>query len=220
MDQNQMKKAVAEAAIAYVPDGSIVGVGTGSTANFFIDALVGIQSLNQAEPGRTNIHLFRWCLQECPRGLGAHEFVDRFVTIFPLCPPKKNEGIPSKTFPFKLVQTKHASALEAYFRKKMTCRFCPLEGAQPEIVDLFLRRFDVYASMKHHLSEVRIRQGVYEHLAFALVRGIVGQLFLNFIAAKRREGMTEDAIFAAFTDKFEWVVSVCWDAMAKLDYKA
>ena len=39
MDQNQMKKAVAEAAIAYVPEGSIVGVGTGSTANFFIDAL-------------------------------------------------------------------------------------------------------------------------------------------------------------------------------------
>ncbi len=34
-----MKKAVAEAAIAYVPEGSIVGVGTGSTANFFIDAL-------------------------------------------------------------------------------------------------------------------------------------------------------------------------------------
>ena len=36
---NEMKKAAAEAALAYVEDGSIVGVGTGSTVNFFIDAL-------------------------------------------------------------------------------------------------------------------------------------------------------------------------------------
>jgi len=33
------KRLVAEAALDYVPDGCIVGVGTGSTANFFIDAL-------------------------------------------------------------------------------------------------------------------------------------------------------------------------------------
>lgn len=36
---NEMKKAAAEAALQYVQDGSIVGVGTGSTVNFFIDAL-------------------------------------------------------------------------------------------------------------------------------------------------------------------------------------
>ncbi len=34
-----MKQAAAEAAIAYVEDGSVVGVGTGSTADFFIAAL-------------------------------------------------------------------------------------------------------------------------------------------------------------------------------------
>lgn len=34
-----MKKAAAEAAIEYVEDGSVVGVGTGSTADFFIAAL-------------------------------------------------------------------------------------------------------------------------------------------------------------------------------------
>lgn len=34
-----MKRKAAEAAIAYVPAGSVVGVGTGSTANYFIDAL-------------------------------------------------------------------------------------------------------------------------------------------------------------------------------------
>ena len=39
MNQNEMKQAAAEAAIRYVEDGSVVGVGTGSTADFFINAL-------------------------------------------------------------------------------------------------------------------------------------------------------------------------------------
>lgn len=39
MTQDEMKRKVAEAALAYVVKGSIVGVGTGSTANMFIDAL-------------------------------------------------------------------------------------------------------------------------------------------------------------------------------------
>lgn len=39
MDQNAKKKVVAEAAIKYVEPDTIVGVGTGSTVNFFIDAL-------------------------------------------------------------------------------------------------------------------------------------------------------------------------------------
>jgi ribose 5-phosphate isomerase A len=39
MNQDQLKEAVARAAIAYVVPDTIVGVGTGSTANFFIDAL-------------------------------------------------------------------------------------------------------------------------------------------------------------------------------------
>ena len=43
MSQNEKKKAVAEAALEYVSQGDIVGVGTGSTANFFIDALAGIK---------------------------------------------------------------------------------------------------------------------------------------------------------------------------------
>lgn len=42
MDQNEMKHAVAQAAIAFIPQG-IIGVGTGSTANFFIDALATIK---------------------------------------------------------------------------------------------------------------------------------------------------------------------------------
>ena len=39
MTQDELKQAVARAAIDYVVDGAIVGVGTGSTANFFIDEL-------------------------------------------------------------------------------------------------------------------------------------------------------------------------------------
>ena len=39
MNQDEKKRLVAEVALDYVPDGCIVGVGTGSTANFFIDAL-------------------------------------------------------------------------------------------------------------------------------------------------------------------------------------
>jgi ribose 5-phosphate isomerase A len=39
MNPVEMKQAAADAAIAYVEDGSVVGVGTGSTADFFIAAL-------------------------------------------------------------------------------------------------------------------------------------------------------------------------------------
>jgi len=43
MTQDEMKRQVAEAALEFVVDDSIVGVGTGSTANMFIDALGGIR---------------------------------------------------------------------------------------------------------------------------------------------------------------------------------
>jgi ribose 5-phosphate isomerase A len=41
MDQNQKKQAAAEAAIEFVSNDAIIGVGTGSTVNYFIDALAG-----------------------------------------------------------------------------------------------------------------------------------------------------------------------------------
>jgi len=44
MNQNEMKKAVAEAALDYIEAGTIIGVGTGSTANCFIDLLAGIKN--------------------------------------------------------------------------------------------------------------------------------------------------------------------------------
>jgi len=39
MTQDELKQAVARAAIAHVPAGGVIGVGTGSTANFFIAEL-------------------------------------------------------------------------------------------------------------------------------------------------------------------------------------
>jgi ribose 5-phosphate isomerase A len=43
MDKDALKKAVAEAALGYVQEDTIVGVGTGSTANHFIDALASMK---------------------------------------------------------------------------------------------------------------------------------------------------------------------------------
>ena len=43
MSQNEAKRLAAEKAIEYVEDGMIVGVGTGSTVAFFIDALARIK---------------------------------------------------------------------------------------------------------------------------------------------------------------------------------
>ena len=43
MTQDELKQAVARSAIDYVVDGEIIGVGTGSTANFFIDELARIK---------------------------------------------------------------------------------------------------------------------------------------------------------------------------------
>ena len=48
MTQDELKKAVAKAAIAHVPDDCIVGVGTGSTANFFIEELGRIRGRVEA----------------------------------------------------------------------------------------------------------------------------------------------------------------------------
>ena len=44
MNQDEQKRAAAHAAIQHIPAGCIVGVGTGSTANYFIDALADIRS--------------------------------------------------------------------------------------------------------------------------------------------------------------------------------
>ncbi|WP_395947563.1 ribose-5-phosphate isomerase RpiA [Caedibacter taeniospiralis] len=43
-DHNELKKLAARAALEYIKPGMVVGVGTGSTVNFFIDELIKIKS--------------------------------------------------------------------------------------------------------------------------------------------------------------------------------
>lgn len=43
MNQDELKRAVARAALAYVVEGQLVGVGTGSTSRLFIEALAEIK---------------------------------------------------------------------------------------------------------------------------------------------------------------------------------
>lgn len=66
MTQDELKQAVARAAIGYVVDGGIIGVGTGSTANFFIDELAKIKesiggtvASSEATAGRLRRHGIR-----------------------------------------------------------------------------------------------------------------------------------------------------------------
>jgi ribose 5-phosphate isomerase A len=61
--QDQMKQRAAQAALEFVRDGEVVGVGTGSTVNFFIDALAarkgriaGAVSSSVASTGRLKAH--------------------------------------------------------------------------------------------------------------------------------------------------------------------
>ncbi|MGZ8261016.1 MAG: ribose-5-phosphate isomerase RpiA [Caldimonas sp.] len=43
MTQDELKRQVADAALAYVPRGAVIGVGSGSTVNLFIDALARLE---------------------------------------------------------------------------------------------------------------------------------------------------------------------------------
>lgn len=66
MSQDHLKLSVARAAIAYMPKGKIIGVGTGSTANFFIDELgkirdeiAGAVASSEATAARLRLHHIR-----------------------------------------------------------------------------------------------------------------------------------------------------------------
>ena len=43
MIQDELKKSVAKAALEYIPENGIIGIGTGSTVNYFIDFLATIK---------------------------------------------------------------------------------------------------------------------------------------------------------------------------------
>jgi len=63
MNQDEMKKVAAQAALEYLPDGGMIGVGTGSTVNHFIDLLAplkhkieGAVSSSEASTERMKAH--------------------------------------------------------------------------------------------------------------------------------------------------------------------
>ena len=66
MTQDELKALVGQAALAYVEPGSVVGVGTGSTVNYFIDALAtmkdqiaGAVSSSERSSDRLRMHGIR-----------------------------------------------------------------------------------------------------------------------------------------------------------------
>ena len=63
MNQDEMKKVAAQAALEYLPDGGVIGVGTGSTVNHFIDLMAplkhkfeGAVSSSEASTERMKAH--------------------------------------------------------------------------------------------------------------------------------------------------------------------
>ena len=57
--QAELKRLVGEAALAYVEPGSIVGVGTGSTVNCFIDALATLPGGIAGASGNFELNVFK-----------------------------------------------------------------------------------------------------------------------------------------------------------------
>jgi ribose 5-phosphate isomerase A len=55
MTQDDKKKAAARAALKYIKDDAIVGVGTGSTVNYFIDALANVKHKIQGAVSSSNV---------------------------------------------------------------------------------------------------------------------------------------------------------------------
>ncbi|WP_297816983.1 ribose-5-phosphate isomerase RpiA [uncultured Paraglaciecola sp.] len=55
MTQDDKKKAAAHAALKYIKDDAIVGVGTGSTVNYFIDALADVKHKIQGAVSSSNV---------------------------------------------------------------------------------------------------------------------------------------------------------------------
>ena len=60
MMQEELKKATALAALAYIKPGMVVGVGTGSTVNHFIDALADIKGRIDGTVASSEASTERW----------------------------------------------------------------------------------------------------------------------------------------------------------------
>ena len=54
MDQETLKKSAAQAALSYIEHGTVLGVGSGSTVNYFIDALKSVKGKIEAAVASSN----------------------------------------------------------------------------------------------------------------------------------------------------------------------
>lgn len=55
MNQEALKKAVAQAALDYIEPGVVLGIGSGSTVNYFIDALKNVKGKIEAAVASSNV---------------------------------------------------------------------------------------------------------------------------------------------------------------------
>ncbi len=78
MNQNEMKQKAAEAALAYVLDGEIVGVGTGSTVNLFIDCLAAKKNNIKGAVSSSEVSTTRM------KALGIHVFDLNEISSIPI----------------------------------------------------------------------------------------------------------------------------------------
>jgi ribose 5-phosphate isomerase A len=79
MNQDDLKRQVAHAALEYVPEGAVIGVGSGSTVNHFIDALGTLRARITGAVSSSSASTAR--LTE--RGIRVFEAND--VTSLPVC---------------------------------------------------------------------------------------------------------------------------------------
>ncbi|MCW8333692.1 ribose-5-phosphate isomerase RpiA [Vibrio sp. SCSIO 43135] len=88
MTQDEMKKAAGWAALKYVEKGSIVGVGTGSTVNHFIDALGSIKeeikgAVSSSEASTERLKALEIEVFDCNEVAGLDVYVDGADEINP-----------------------------------------------------------------------------------------------------------------------------------------
>ena len=79
MTQDELKRQVAEAALAYVPQGAVIGVGSGSTVNHFIDALGALRESIAGAVSSSSASTARLV------GRGIRVFEANEVTSLPVC---------------------------------------------------------------------------------------------------------------------------------------
>ena len=87
--QDEMKQTVAQAALEFVEDNCQIGVGTGSTANYFIDALADYRARIDAAVASSEATAERLRQRmattgvQLPNGTTLHVTVSMGVAVFP-----------------------------------------------------------------------------------------------------------------------------------------